>query len=382
MMTIPSEIIENVILPRLPAKSLMRFKCVSKPWLTLISSHEFIHLHLYNALTSNNSNHLLILTGNDCCLYSFSLDLPEAPAVKLPSFGFKPFVVGSCNGLLCIQSQSPYTLVLLNPSTGSYREIPSLRQPRRCSALNFGFGYDCTNDDYKVVRIVDRYPSLGFISAQMDRIVHVYSLRTNSWEIVEWTEPQDSMGVRENGTVINNSLVHWKFWSPQEGLYRIHCFDLCQKQWTDDVPLPDINSHMARENIRDALLDFGVLDERLYLSATDSEKSVVDIWIMNEYGVKESWVKKFQISDSRVSRSLRVSPIVCLSRKHQILLRTGNKDEHKIYWYNTEGEAAEIAEINGVADCLWIDVCKSSLVNVPGGSQIEKSKQEEKKEGI
>ncbi|XP_021765772.1 F-box protein CPR30-like isoform X1 [Chenopodium quinoa] len=383
MASTPLDILDNDILPRLPAKSLVRFKCVSKKWLALISSHEFILRHLDYALSSN-SNQLLILTGNDGCLYSFNLDLPKTPAVKLPSFGVEPFVVGSCNGLVCIQSYRPCCLVLLNPSTGSYREIPSLLPPRRCSALNFGFGYDCNNDDYKVVRIVDRYPSMGFLGHQMDRIVHVYSSRANSWEVIERTSPQDSMGNRENGVLINNNLLHWKFWSLQEGKYQIRCFNLCEKQWTHDVPLPDyMGSIMHSANdIRDGLLDFGVLEGCLYLSTKNPQQPVIDIWVMHEYGVKKSWVKVFQISDSCVFGSLQVSPIAYDSLNHQILLRTANKTEHKVLWYDIKGETTKSAEINGVADCIWIDVCKGSLVNVPGGSQIRKSAQKDGKEGM
>lgn len=373
MATIPLEIITNGILPRLPAKSLMRFKCVSKPWLALISSHEFIHLHLHYSLSSI-TNHLLILTENDCSLFSSNLELPECPAIKLPNFGIKPSVVGSCNGLLCIQSHRPYSLFLLNPSTGSYRELSTLLPPRRYAALNFGFGYDSENDDYKVVRIVDRLASRGFLGHQVDRIVQVYSSRANSWEMIEWIPPRDAMGDRENGALLYNNLLHWKFWRPQEG-YHIRCFNLCEKRWTSDLPFPDYI-----KGIRDGILDFGVFDGSLYFSSKNQQEPAVDIWIMKEYGVTESWVKLFQISDSRVVRSSRVSPIAYCRLKNKVLLRTTNKSEHSILWYDIKGEAAECAKINGVADCLWIDVCKGSLVDIPGGSQIRNTKQNDEKE--
>ncbi|XP_021765774.1 F-box protein CPR30-like isoform X2 [Chenopodium quinoa] len=377
MASTPVDIIDNGILPRLPAKSLVRFKCVSKKWLALISSDEFILRHLDYVLYSN-SNQLLILTGNDGFLYSFNLDLPKSPAVKLPSFGEQPFVVGSCNGLLCIQSIRPYCLFLLNPTTGSYRQIPTYYPPRRYTALNFGFGYDSNNDDYKVVRIVDQHPRvMGFFFPETERIVRVYSSRANSWEEMKLTPPQDSMGDRKNGVLVNNNLLHWKFWSLEEGKYRICCFNLCENKWTHDVPLPD---YMGND-IRDGLLDFGVFDGCLYLSTKNLQQSVVDIWVMNDYGVKESWVKLVQISDSHVFGSLRVSPIAYDRLNHQILLRTANKTEHKILWYDIKGETTKSAEFNGVSYCLGIDVCKSSLVNVPG-AQIGTSEQKDENEGM
>ncbi|XP_057518993.1 F-box protein CPR1-like [Amaranthus tricolor] len=381
MENIPLEIILYGVLPRLPAKSLKCFNCVSKPWLALISSNEFINDHLHYTLASN-TNHLLILTGNDTCLYSCNLDFPKGGTVKLPSFGIEPSVVGSCNGLLCIQSYRPYCLVLLNPSTGSYRELPSLLPSRRCSAMNFGFGFDSKNDDYKVVRIVDRYSSLGFLGYHMDRIVHVYSLKKNSWEVIEWTSPECSMGPsRENGALVNNHLLHWKFWCLLESKYRIRCFDLCEKQWINDVPLPDcmemgFNTYSDQNsNTQDRLLDLWVFDGRLYLSIKNQKQSAVDIWVMNEYGIKDSWVKLFEISDPRVFESTRVSLIAYQSIKRQILLRIVYKAEHKILWYDIESETVEIAVIGGLNDSLWVDVCKGTLLDVPGGSKIGTTKQ-------
>ena len=56
--TIPNDLVEE-ILSRLPVKSLMRFKCISKAWHTLISSHQFAKSHFQRA--SQNPNLLMLI---------------------------------------------------------------------------------------------------------------------------------------------------------------------------------------------------------------------------------------------------------------------------------------------------------------------------------
>ena len=53
---LPQEIITN-ILSRLPIKSLLQFKSVSKLWLSLISNPQFVELHLKQMKENNTIKH-------------------------------------------------------------------------------------------------------------------------------------------------------------------------------------------------------------------------------------------------------------------------------------------------------------------------------------
>ncbi|WRX22466.1 F-box domain - like 10 [Theobroma cacao] len=59
LLHIPDEIVYD-ILSFLPAKSLQRFKLVSKPWGSLISDPNFAELHLHRAHTSQDKNPLQV----------------------------------------------------------------------------------------------------------------------------------------------------------------------------------------------------------------------------------------------------------------------------------------------------------------------------------
>ncbi|XP_074314824.1 F-box protein CPR1-like [Silene latifolia] len=171
--SLPTEIITDEILPKLPAKSLVRFKCVSKSFNTLISSPDFINLHLQQSLSSG-ANRLLILAKEDSSdLYSFDIDSSDSntTAVKIPlpstldywlEYGIVS-IVGSFNGLLCvglkcdIDEIEEYKQVVINPSTGVFREVPYKYTPLFGNEfrVSFGFGYDDINDDYKLVRVAE-----------------------------------------------------------------------------------------------------------------------------------------------------------------------------------------------------------------------------------
>ncbi|XP_021291716.1 putative F-box protein At5g42430 [Herrania umbratica] len=80
LLHIPDEIVYD-ILSFLPAKSLQRFKLVSKPWGSLISDPNFAELHLQRANTSQDENPLQfgqqnITMGSHPCFSFYSRSHP------------------------------------------------------------------------------------------------------------------------------------------------------------------------------------------------------------------------------------------------------------------------------------------------------------------
>ncbi|KAG5549755.1 hypothetical protein RHGRI_014905 [Rhododendron griersonianum] len=210
---LPPEIIAAV-LSRLPVKSLLRLRCVSKWWRCLISNPKFAKTHLSLASANTDySNHRLILSGSypytnfkSCSLYSIlneksdcavQLDCP----LKRPNL--RVTIWGCCDGLVCIGTGRE--VCIWNPSTGKYKRLPlpDFEMAYICYSW-FGFGYDEGIDDYKVVGFFFGDRTGGF-----ELEVKVYTLRSDSWRRIEgYTHrvPRDA-----SGTFVNRAL-HWIHW--------------------------------------------------------------------------------------------------------------------------------------------------------------------------
>ncbi|KAL5776211.1 hypothetical protein ACOSP7_009137 [Xanthoceras sorbifolium] len=131
MSAIPLDLIVEIFY-QLPVKSLLRFRCLSKEFRSMIDDPDFIRRH-HNACLETNSNRRII-ARNKTGTTLFSLDLDSAynvlAAAKLPDlpiqnwrYGFTS-IIGSCHGLLALSSQDPQghiTIVLWNISTNKLR---------------------------------------------------------------------------------------------------------------------------------------------------------------------------------------------------------------------------------------------------------------------
>ncbi|PRQ57336.1 putative F-box domain-containing protein [Rosa chinensis] len=157
----------------------MRFRCVCKPWRALISQSHFLTKHFNYASKgfAENTSSLLISMSPfksldseaskdlslDCeALKDLNNDGDAHLAIRKLEFpvmfpnSSRRNIVGSCNGLICVEIDEK-DMVLWNPCTGQSNLLPK-RTSKLCGVgydltMKFsGFGYDSTNDDYKVVR--------------------------------------------------------------------------------------------------------------------------------------------------------------------------------------------------------------------------------------
>ncbi|PON54620.1 F-box domain containing protein [Parasponia andersonii] len=198
-----------IILSKLPVKSLIRFKCVCKSWYSLIQSPFFITTHLnsnkvhhrdYLGLLMNDG----VITSRQYLISFFSYNPIKFDMMKFSSKLILPFkcprIIGSCNGLLCMVTET-FEYYVLNPAT---REFKTLEQHEHWENLCYGFGFDPKANDYKLVRF-----TVGK--------TEVLTLKSNSWRpIIVMSDEDHSTSVMKgvrlveywSKAVLNNAL-HW-----------------------------------------------------------------------------------------------------------------------------------------------------------------------------
>nr|QDB64795.1 S locus F-box protein 1 [Prunus dulcis] len=197
------------ILPRLPSKSLMRFKCVRKSWYTLINNPTFVENHLSNSMQSKLSTCVLFSrfvqsdANSDEKELAFSFiylrnDYDDAEHnvnfvvedIKFPLSSGRfigledvesPSILGHCNGIVCLSPCSD-NLVLCNPSIKEIKLLPKSGLPDWWGCA-LGFGYDPKSKNYKVSRIASYQAEIdGLIPPPR---VEIYTLSTDSWREIK-----------------------------------------------------------------------------------------------------------------------------------------------------------------------------------------------------
>ncbi|KZV40698.1 F-box/kelch-repeat protein-like [Dorcoceras hygrometricum] len=177
-------------------------------------------------------------------------------------------IVGSCNGLICTVLY-PFSVVLWNPATRKYKELPDSSGDN--FSRSYGFGYDVFNEDYKV-SCIDLNPAPNPVQ------VRIYSLRNDLWTTSEWSHGE----VFDNPGVFVHGAIHWKVYS--DG-YSGSDWDILAQDLTTGkcstvaLPVPRIASGSE--------IMLGVSGR--FLCVFHDHGSYMNIWMLKEYGVKESW---------------------------------------------------------------------------------------------
>ncbi|KAK9137037.1 hypothetical protein Sjap_007631 [Stephania japonica] len=307
---VPDEILTAEILPRLPAKSLLRFKSVCKAWRSWISDPNFVDTHLLNhqpQSISGRGNSFISFNKQLSILFVCSRQLytttiiksssavatarkvyydPQCPNRRYPRL--YPRVWGSCNGLICLETEEFFPS-LWNPCTQLYKRLPYcgvfLRYGHGAtfgwflSSVTYGFGYDAKNKDYKLVRIGRFNPLSNFVDRQQVGEVTVLTLRSNSWKMISNT---DYLVVPRPGKFFDGGL-YWAMDECQPD--KLIRFDIHEEEFSE-IRLPNV---FHAETTNNCTIDI-VAHLGGCLGLWRTTDVYHEVWVL-----KENWMKMYTI---------------------------------------------------------------------------------------
>ncbi|XP_021971980.1 putative F-box protein At1g32420 [Helianthus annuus] len=280
---IPIEI-QVEIIKRVPAKSLIRFRSVSKQWMSLIDSPEFITYHRVNQ--TQQPHHLLVMHCEEDMKFKYVSIVDDddhkfSPTVTTPTVKLvrHPTLLGCSDGLVCLFNYWKRLIVLWNPSI---RKSFGIALPDGVDAL--GFGVCRQTSDPKIVKITHtiRYEA------------QVFTLTTpgaGAWGSssisMNLPLPESMRFSSANAAVVtDDGVIHWLAFSlTPPKTYRIISFDLTWEEF-GQVDLPDALARSRYLNIYKLKESVVVLD---YKSCRGC-----DVWMMS------SFTKLFTLRDVEV----------------------------------------------------------------------------------
>ncbi|XP_059305813.1 F-box/kelch-repeat protein At3g23880-like [Lycium ferocissimum] len=297
------------ILSRLPVRSLFRFKCVSKFWEALIADPYFKMKHHLHAKNDQNSQKILIcqlwsVKDRGLGFRSSSLSpvqmVEDEQKVDCPSncipMKCKPYCGYDGLVLLVYLSDRPnLPLLLWNPSTRESIELPHPESP--LTDCVWGLGYDSTSGDYKILAV--NLNGSG-------RRVEILSLKSGSWRRIGNypTGVHCYPGFKDCG-MDYLPFVHGAFhWSGMSPYYTIVSFNISNEVY-GEIPLLEGMCNRSEKRITDH--GVSVLGGMLCLYSTyvHHHKRTFELWVMKDYGVKESWTKLIAIPNPNLFNSAR-----------------------------------------------------------------------------
>ncbi|XP_059440635.1 F-box protein At3g07870-like [Corylus avellana] len=354
---LPEEIVLN-ILTLLPPKTLLRFRCVCRSWrTTLIGNPDFFTQNILNQSIlrfSDRPSPLLLDEAdnggsNDYFKKDFyflsdqTLECQSQIILKgRPLFRFT--LVASCNGLLCLSDDILHIIYLWNPATSNTPRCLPLnpRHPRRQIGMllipsdlqqdTVGFGFDRRSNDFKVLTISHVRRRIGYNTCYFNHPVHfqpeVYSLSTGTWRLLDLRVPFEQTQLRRLQPFLNfpttaaDGIFFW--WAVvnrrshnHKDNEKIVAFDFNHELFRT-TPLPD-----GADSTYYSYFDCTVLNGSLTIMGFRSSGLV--IWVLFEFGVKESWTKlmNLRLSIENPGRPLGLSKnreLIIQNAKGQLIL--------------------------------------------------------------
>ncbi|XP_060170333.1 F-box/kelch-repeat protein At3g06240-like [Lycium barbarum] len=241
--------------------------------------------------------------------------------------------LGSCHGLILFNVNEHISL--WNPSIRFRAKVLELYIMLGDYYTHGGLCFDTSKNVYKAVLIGSEF-------------VIVASLEDKQWRLLEF--PYDILsvcdGITLHGRIHCRVRVKESYISYNEHLTNaLVCFDPASEKF-HTFPVPEPKSDQE-EN---AIAGLGVLNECLCMTQLQDDKSV-EILVMKEYGVKESWTSLFFISNSELDPYLGTIAPLFMTDNGEFVLVTWNSE--KVVLYNPKNNNILNVVVDGKTEYIW-----------------------------
>ncbi|CAH8326779.1 unnamed protein product [Eruca vesicaria subsp. sativa] len=379
-MEIPNDVVMVEILARLPAKSLMRFKCVSKLWSSHISSRYFSNRFLtvptrtrpriiYMCLQDNKdpSNSVTLslapdTTNPNCFVVDHNLTSTRAGGYGLQNL--RGFMCYSFMRKPQIYNPATRQLVTIPAAIESQHIIPSPPEEEASKACSYYFGYDPVIDQYNVLWSTGVYVKhLG--ETKSEHLVFVIKAGggEGSWKKVSPTPPDYRPHIPAKRGICIDGVIYYMGWTGRYSLtlvsFHIRSGDLKMIQ----VPRRDRDQVLLRmKNV--SLIEYGgkvtIIDQ-----TNLREKGMLDLWAVEDVGNKKSW--------SRKTMFLQSSQLHLVINNQTIYKMKGTADNNKVFFipedmfspfhilcYDLQSNDMTKIKIKGIPD-HWFNIDRSTI---------------------
>ncbi|CAL9111667.1 unnamed protein product [Musa textilis] len=354
---LPSDLFME-ILSWIPARALLKLRCVCKCWYSITTDLVFVRLHqqqqrLLPEVTSILTFHRHFT--NDRSLLS-RLDVVDAPWVTkhVAVWHSRPLLVVSppCHGLFCLyHSSMELDVCLYNPTTRKSFSLPHNFTSVNIVLSDFCLGYHPVSRQYKVIH------TFGTRSTSL--VMEVLTVGGSTWKKVQVSSALGMLTLLNRG---RPSATGTMYWLGQRNLMEdaILSLDLESERFTE-VPFPDIeHQHEIGNN---SLIEMeGTIHFAIHWFAMEDW---MDIWMLQESGAHRVWIHRFHLrlcalptGVGQVERVLR-PPIPLLINQGKILIN----DCRRLVYYDLASNGLQHEVVFHACDDFFAFVILDSLVS-------------------
>ncbi|XP_071688427.1 F-box/kelch-repeat protein At3g06240-like [Rutidosis leptorrhynchoides] len=357
----------------LPAKSLIRFRSVSKKWNSLISSSKFKadyttrHALLQNLLICNSQSStvrgweglLVSMVDDDTFSEQLYVTTPESLELK------ELQIVGSSHGLLCFVGvpgfgfdrlkYTPNDVVIWNPSINNFVSIFMLNVKKGCLHGQYsfiGFGVCPNTLDPKIVKFLT-------CKCRCNVDVEVFTLSSRVWR----SPLSNTIMLRKNidftypyNNVVIDGFIYWFVFERRERINMIVSFNLTNEEFTEIQLSDEIQLSLKWSyHIDSRIFKF---KESLAVVLQKAPQEDFEVWKMEINGVTRSFTRLFNIEIPDLS----VIKLCGFNKNGQLILEMDNHGSRDLVAYEPYTKRINNLVNNGRSGSFMVTSYTESLL--------------------